>query len=49
VLTSYLVANAIILPASSWFSLRFGRKRFLITCIVIFTISFRLRSSTSLR
>jgi MFS transporter, DHA2 family, multidrug resistance protein len=26
VLTSYLVANAIILPASSWFSLRFGRK-----------------------
>jgi DHA2 family multidrug resistance protein len=39
VLTSYLVANAIILPASTWFSLRFGRKRFLITCIVIFTIS----------
>src|ERR1700749_4096125 len=39
VLTSYLVANAIILPASSWLSLRFGRKRFLITCIVIFTIS----------
>jgi len=30
VLTSYLVANAIILPASSWFSLRFGRKRFLL-------------------
>ena len=25
VLTSYLVANAIILPASTWFSLRFGR------------------------
>lgn len=39
VLTSYLVANAIILPASSWFGLRFGRKRFLVTCIVIFTIS----------
>jgi DHA2 family multidrug resistance protein len=39
VLTSYLVANAIILPASGWLSLRFGRKRFLITCIVIFTIS----------
>jgi len=39
VLTSYLVANAIILPASSWFSQRFGRKRFLLTCIVIFTIS----------
>ena len=39
VLTSYLVANAIVLPASGWLSLRFGRKRFLLTCIVIFTIS----------
>ncbi|MGB7136390.1 MAG: DHA2 family efflux MFS transporter permease subunit [Acidobacteriaceae bacterium] len=39
VLTSYLVANAVILPASNWFSLRFGRKRFLITCVIIFTIS----------
>ncbi len=39
VLTSYLVANAVVLPASSWFGMRFGRKRFLITCIVIFTIS----------
>src|SRR3954469_8398015 len=39
VLTSYLVANAIILPASNWFSLRFGRKRFLMSCVAIFTIS----------
>src|SRR5689334_9472055 len=39
VLTSYLVANAIILPASNWFSLKFGRKRFLMTCVTIFTIS----------
>jgi MFS transporter, DHA2 family, multidrug resistance protein len=39
VLTSYLVANAIILPASTWFSGRFGRKRFLIVCTVIFTVS----------
>lgn len=39
VLTSYLVANAVILPASTWFSLRFGRKRFLITCIIIFTVA----------
>ena len=37
VLTSYLVANAIILPASNWFSLRFGRKRFLMACVTIFT------------
>jgi DHA2 family multidrug resistance protein len=49
VLTSYLVANAIILPASSWFALRFGRKRFLITCIVIFTLSsFACGAATSL-
>jgi DHA2 family multidrug resistance protein len=39
VLTSYLVANAIVLPASNWFSLKFGRKRFLLSCIVIFTVS----------
>jgi MFS transporter, DHA2 family, multidrug resistance protein len=39
VLTSYLVANATILPASSWFALRFGRKNFLIICIAIFTVS----------
>jgi len=37
VLTSYLVANAIILPASTWFSGFFGRKRFLIACTIIFT------------
>ena len=49
VLTSYLVANAVILPASGWFSLRFGRKRFLITCIIIFTIaSFACGAATSL-
>ncbi|HVJ05690.1 MAG TPA: DHA2 family efflux MFS transporter permease subunit [Candidatus Saccharimonadales bacterium] len=49
VLTSYLVANAIILPASSWFSQRFGRKRFLLTCIVIFTIaSFACGAANSL-
>ena len=28
VLTSYLVSNAIVLPASAWFSGLFGRKRF---------------------
>ena len=39
VLTSYLVANAVILPASNWFARRFGRKRFLITCVTIFTIA----------
>ncbi len=49
VLTSYLVANAIVLPASTWFSLKFGRKRFLVTCIIIFTVSsFACGAATSL-
>jgi DHA2 family multidrug resistance protein len=39
VLTSYLVSNAIILPASNWFSLKFGRKRFLMSCVAIFTVA----------
>src|SRR5213082_1753413 len=39
VLTSYLVSNAIILPATNWLSRYFGSKRFLITCIIIFTLS----------
>ena len=37
VLTSYLVANAVVLPATGWLGRFFGRKRFLITCIIIFT------------
>jgi len=39
VLTSYLVANAVILPASAWFSSFFGRKRFLIACTLVFTLA----------
>jgi len=39
VLTSYLVSNAIVLPAANWFGRYFGRKRFLIVCIAIFTLS----------
>ena len=39
VLTSYLVSNAIILPATNWLGRYFGRKRFLIICIIIFTLA----------
>lgn len=39
VLTSYLVANAVILPASAWLSSFLGRKRFLIGCTVLFTLA----------
>src|ERR1700731_3315171 len=49
VLTSYLVANAIVLPASGWLALRFGRRRFLLFCIVVFTVSsFFCGAATSL-
>ena len=39
VLTSYLVANAIILPLSGWFSSLMGRKRFYMLCVTLFTLS----------
>jgi DHA2 family multidrug resistance protein len=39
VLTSYLVSNAIVLPAGAWASSVIGRKNFFLSCIVIFTIS----------
>ncbi|HXJ74165.1 MAG TPA: MFS transporter, partial [Candidatus Dormibacteraeota bacterium] len=35
--TSYLISNAIVLPASAWFSSFLGRKRFFLTCVAIFT------------
>jgi MFS transporter, DHA2 family, multidrug resistance protein len=37
VLTSYLVSSAIVLPISGWLASRFGRKRFYMTCVVVFT------------
>jgi DHA2 family multidrug resistance protein len=37
--TSYLIANAVVLPASAWFSSFFGRKRFLLACIAMFTVA----------
>ncbi|MCC7146874.1 MAG: DHA2 family efflux MFS transporter permease subunit [Phycisphaeraceae bacterium] len=39
VLTSYLVANAIILPVSGWLATIIGRKRFYMSCVAIFTVS----------
>src|SRR5713101_2911507 len=39
VLSSYLVANAIVLPISAWLSTKFGRKRFYMTCVVLFGVS----------
>src|ERR1700745_682296 len=39
VLTSYLVANAVVLPLSAWLSRVFGRKRYYMACVVLFSIS----------
>jgi DHA2 family multidrug resistance protein len=39
VLTSYLVSNAIVLPLTGWLSSLFGRKRFYMACVALFTVS----------
>ena len=39
VLTSYLISNAIVLPATAWLGGLFGRKRFFLACIVVFTLA----------
>ena len=49
VLTSYLVANAIVLPLTGWLATQFGRKRLLMTSVTGFTIchpSSRVESSS---
>ncbi|MDO8785151.1 MAG: DHA2 family efflux MFS transporter permease subunit, partial [Syntrophales bacterium] len=38
-ITSYLVSNAIIIPMSGWLSSIFGRKRYLIGSVTLFTTS----------
>ena len=38
-LTSYLVANAIVLPMTGWLSNFFGRRRFLMTAVAGFTLA----------
>ena len=39
VLTSYLVANAVVLPLSAWLSRVFGRKNYYMACVSLFTLS----------
>jgi MFS transporter, DHA2 family, multidrug resistance protein len=38
VLTSYLAANAIILPITGWLSNRFGRRNYFLASIAVFTL-----------
>jgi DHA2 family multidrug resistance protein len=39
VITSYLVANAVILPITGWIANYFGRKRFYLSCLTLFTLA----------
>ncbi len=39
VLTSYLLANGIMIPMTGWISSRFGRKRYFLTSVVTFVIA----------
>ncbi|MGA7430689.1 MAG: DHA2 family efflux MFS transporter permease subunit [Xanthobacteraceae bacterium] len=39
VVTTYLIANAVVLPASGWLSNVIGRKRFYMICVAVFTVS----------
>jgi DHA2 family multidrug resistance protein len=39
VVTTYLIANAVVLPASGWLSNVVGRKRFYMICVALFTAS----------
>jgi DHA2 family multidrug resistance protein len=39
ILTTYLVANAVILPMSAWLSRVFGRKRYYLACVALFTLT----------
>jgi MFS transporter, DHA2 family, multidrug resistance protein len=48
-LTSYLVANSIVLPISAYLARTFGRKRYFVVCIIAFTVcSFLCGISTNL-
>ena len=48
-LTSYLVANGIVLPVSGWLGTILGRKRYFVICIAMFTVcSFLCGLATSL-
>src|SRR5712671_4105000 len=39
ILTTYLVANAVILPMSAWLSRVFGRKNYYMGCVALFTLT----------
>ncbi|MBI1367926.1 MAG: DHA2 family efflux MFS transporter permease subunit [Planctomycetes bacterium] len=49
IITSYLAANAIVLPISGWLAMRFGRRHYFLLSIAVFTLASALCGmSTSL-
>lgn len=47
VLTSYLVANAVVIPMSGWIARFMGRKRYLLASLVVFTLSSMLSGAAT--
>jgi len=39
ILTTYLVANAVVLPMSAWLSRVFGRRNYYMACVALFTVT----------
>ena len=39
ILTTYLVANAVVLPMTAWLSRLLGRKNYYLLCVLLFTVS----------
>ncbi|HVM32228.1 MAG TPA: DHA2 family efflux MFS transporter permease subunit [bacterium] len=39
VVTGYIISNAVVLPISGWLGLRFGRRKYYTTCIVLFVLA----------
>jgi DHA2 family multidrug resistance protein len=39
ILTTYLVANAVVLPLSAWLSRVLGRKNYYLICVALFTVT----------
>ena len=49
VVTSYIIANVIVIPMTSWLAARFGRRRYFVASILVFTAaSFLCGSARSL-
>ena len=39
ILTTYLVANAVVLPMTAWFSRLIGRRNYYLLCVLLFSVS----------